>query len=71
MDFAGFCRMFMFYFSGGMLLGLLGLVLSNKQNNERGEFQRADEFRLCRIFAERCVVVYPLLDDVASLPGTF
>ena len=34
-DFAGFCRMFMFHFSGGMLLGLLGRFPSNKQNNGR------------------------------------
>ena len=36
---------------------LSGHVPSDKQDNERGEFQRADEFRLCRILAERSVVV--------------
>ena len=53
---------------GGMLLGHV------KQNNEQGGVNfnvLTYEFRLCRIFAERSVVVYPLLGDVASLPGTF
>jgi len=52
-DFAGFCRMFMFYFRWGMLLGLLGHVPSNKQNNERSATCGHTNFGFAE-FGRRC-----------------